>query len=112
MLSQVRSPFLVICVLLNGLLCAKPQAQGGDCRGALHDLQGLKVGMARRDLERFFVVAGGMTFRNHTSYVYRDCEYLRVDVDFKIDDQAVSAFSTEDKITGMSQIMVAYPTKD
>src|ERR1700758_5355430 len=98
----VRSLLLVICVLLNGPSYARSQPQGVDCRTctvverALHDLQGVKVGMARRDLERYFVVAGGMTFRNHTSYVYRDCEYLRIDVDFKVEDQGASGPSPED----------------
>jgi len=119
MSSRVKSLLLLaVCVLLNFPLNAHPQAQGSDCRScsvverALRDFQGIKVGMARREVERFFVVAGGMTFRNHTSYVYRDCEFLRVDVDFKADPETESALSPDDKITGTSQIVVAYPAKD
>ena len=118
MSSRVKSLFLAVCFLLNFQSNVKSQAQGGDCHScsvverALNDFQGIKVGMARRDVEKFFVVAGGMTFRNHTSYVYRDCEYLRVDVDFEANRETENAFSPDDKITGTSQIVVAYPAKD
>jgi hypothetical protein len=118
MSSRVKSLLLAVCVVFNFPSKAQPQPQGSDCRScsvverALGDLQGVKIGMARRDMERFFVVAGGMTFRNHTSYVYRDCEYLKVDVDFKADPEAENAFSPDDKIIGISQIVIAYPAKD
>jgi hypothetical protein len=120
MSSGVKSLLLLaVCFLLNFPSSnAQSQPQGTDCRSctvverALRDFQGIKVGMSRRDIERFFVVAGGMTFRNHTSYVYRDCEYLRVDVDFKPDTETENTFSPDDKITATSQITVSYPAKD
>ena len=118
MSNRVKALLLGVCVLLNFSLNARSQSQKSDCSScsvverALRDLQGIKAGMSRRDIERFFVVASGMTFRDHTSYIYRDCEYLKVDVDFKLDTETENAFSPKDKITATSQITVAYPAKD
>jgi hypothetical protein len=118
MLNRARSLLLLCCVLVNWPSLVQPQSQGGDCRScsvverALRDLQSVKIGMNRRELEKYFVVAGGMTFRDHTSYVYRDCEYLKVDVDFELDAQSGNRFSPEDKISAMSQIVAVYPAKD
>ena len=117
MSNRVKS-LLALFVLLNFPSTAQLQPQASDCRScsvverALRDFQGVKVGMARRDIERFFAVAGGMTFRTHTRYVYRDCEYLKIEVDFKTDPKTENAFSPDDKIIGISEIVVAYPVMD
>jgi hypothetical protein len=38
--------------------------------------------MTRRDLEEMFVSDGGMSTRDRQTYVFRDCPYIKVDVEF------------------------------
>ena len=79
---------------------------------ALHDLQQAKVGAKREDLEKYFTPAGGVVFRNHTDYVYRKCDYLKIEVDFKADPAVEREFSPNDVITSVSRLFVAYPSRD
>ncbi len=80
---------------------------------ALNELQQIKVGMTRKQLEQTnFVLAGGMLFRNHTNYMYRNCEYLNVDVDFNLDSSVEREFSPNDTITKISKLYVTYPPRD
>jgi hypothetical protein len=113
--------YVVAVVLLCGLAAwpggALPQATG-DCSScavaeqALHDLESLKVGMRRADVERFFIRAGGMTFRDRTDYVYRKCEYLKIQVAFSADPGVQRGLSSADTITDVSRLSVAYPSRD
>lgn len=80
---------------------------------ALKDIQNLKIGMTRKDIESHnFVVAGGLTFRDHTAYVYRGCEYIHLEVDFSLDPAISQDMSPKDIIVGFSKLTLDYPAKD
>ncbi len=68
--------------------------------------------MSRSDLERYFVMSGGMAFRDHTNYVYRKCGYIRVEVDFSPDPAVEREFSPNDVVTKTSKLFIDYPSKD
>jgi hypothetical protein len=114
--------YVVAVVLLCGLAAwpsgAHPQATDGECSScaiaeqALHDLESIKVGMRRADVERFFIRAGGMTFRDRTDYVYQKCEYLKIQVSFTADPAVQRGLSSADTITDVSQLAVAHPSRD
>lgn len=80
---------------------------------ALKDAQNLKVGMTRKDIESHnFVIAGGATFRDHAAYVYKGCEYIKLEVDFKPDPTIERDVSPRDIIAGLSKLTLDYPAKD
>lgn len=80
---------------------------------ALKDLQSLKVGMARKDIAAHnFVMSGGMLFRDRTAYIYQDCEYIKLEIEFTLDPAVDQAFSDKDTIKGVSKLALDYPVKD
>jgi hypothetical protein len=50
---------------------------------SLKEIQRVKVGMTRDDLLRVFKEEGGISNRMWRRYVYRDCPYIKVDVEFE-----------------------------
>jgi hypothetical protein len=49
----------------------------------LKEIQSIKVGMNRIDLLKVFKEEGGVSTRISRRYTYRDCPYIRVDVEFE-----------------------------
>jgi|SRR5215216_3367036 len=50
---------------------------------SLKEIESVKVGMTRVDLLRVFKEEGGISTRTWRRYVYRDCSYIKVDVEFE-----------------------------
>jgi hypothetical protein len=50
---------------------------------SLKEIESVKVGMTRADLLRVFKEEGGISTRTWRRYVYRDCSYIKVDVEFE-----------------------------
>ena len=50
---------------------------------SLKEIEGIKVGMTRFDLLRVFKEEGGISTRTLRRYRYRDCPYIKVDVEFE-----------------------------
>jgi len=55
---------------------------GLDIANVLKQCQTIKPGMTRGDLSKIFSTEGGLSTVTHRSYVYVDCPYVKVDVDF------------------------------
>jgi len=72
----------------------------------------LKPGMTRAEVEKIFHIAGGMTFRGRTTYVYPKCEYITVDVEFEPDRGYKSEFSATDVVKKVGQLYIRYPAYD
>ncbi len=53
---------------------------------ALTECQKIKPGMTRAELLKEFITEGGLSTAAHRTYVYRDCPYIKVDVDFTPSD--------------------------
>ena len=79
---------------------------------ALTDFGNLKTGMSRQDIERSFVLDGGMNFRNHSYYVYSKCDLIRVEVTFEPDTTVKDGFSPRDRVTQLSKLYLGFPSKD
>jgi len=43
----------------------------------------IKPGMTRADVLRVFTTEGGLSNRRHRTYVYKECPYIKVTVEFK-----------------------------
>lgn len=50
---------------------------------SLKEIESVKAGMTRLDLLRVFKEEGGISTRTSRRYVYRDCPYIKVDVEFE-----------------------------
>ena len=67
----------------------------------------IKPGMTRSDLLRVFTTEGGLSTRTHRTYVLKQCQTIKVDVEFSI-----SANEAEDKITHISKPYLDYGIYD
>ena len=50
---------------------------------SLKKMQSVKIGMCREDLLKVFKEEGGISTRTWRRYVYRECPYIKVDVEFE-----------------------------
>jgi hypothetical protein len=50
---------------------------------SLREMQTIKVGMTRAQLTKVFTTEGGLSTRTWRRYAYRECPYIKVDVDFR-----------------------------
>lgn len=50
---------------------------------SLKEIESIKVGMTRVDLLKVFKEEGGISTRTWRRYAYRDCPYIKVDVEFE-----------------------------
>ena len=50
---------------------------------SLKEIESVKVGMTRVDLLKVFKEEGGISTRTRRRYAYRDCPYIKVDVEFE-----------------------------
>jgi len=46
------------------------------------ECESIRPGMTRAELSKVFSTEGGISTVTHRTYVYRDCPYIKVDVDF------------------------------
>jgi len=73
----------------------------------------LNLGMLRKDVEQAFKDDGGPQFREHSRYVYRECEYIKMELDFSTGANGIqNADATRDTITRKSKLFLDYPVKD
>jgi hypothetical protein len=116
--SITLSGVLVVCAVAAASLATEqlsPTETKSCCevvRNALQDFQRVKVGMTRKDVEKYFVQDGGMNFRGRTFYVYRKCDYIKLTVSFTPDPSVDPGFSPNDTITELSRLIIDYPTRD
>jgi hypothetical protein len=79
---------------------------------ALKNSQQIGAGVPRREVERYFERDGGAQFPSSTRYVYAQCRYLRIDVEFETKGVAGQLFSPDDLVVKTSRLYVDSPTKD
>lgn len=107
---------IVFCVLPMQTTPAQPEQRTCSCsviERALKDAQSVKLGMMRKDVEAHnFVVSGGMVVRDRTAYVYKDCEYIKLEIEFNPDPAVARDFSPKDVITNISKLTLDYPVMD
>ena len=80
---------------------------------SLTDMQGIKVGMTRAEMLKVFMEEGGISNRHWRRYVYRNCGYIKVDVEFAAANNPDSHDeSPEDRITKISQPFLEWSIRD
>lgn len=107
---------ITISALPQPLANAQTRQECSSCsviERALKDLQSLKVGMVRKDIAGHnFVMSGGMLFRDRTAYTHKDCQYIKLEIEFTLDSAVDQAFSDRDTIKGVSKLTLDYPVTD
>jgi hypothetical protein len=75
----------------------------------LKQIDSIHSGITRKDLTLIFRMDGGLSMRTQSTYVYKDCPYIKVDVVFSpigpMDDD-------EDRVLSISRPYLAFPTRD
>ena len=61
----------------------KPESHPEWIARSLKNMQSVKVGMTRKELLEVFKEEGGISTRTWRRYVYRECPYIKVDVEFR-----------------------------
>jgi hypothetical protein len=104
--------FCVILLLGSWVILPAPGQSSEHVQWVEHSLlvmQSVKPGMTRADVEKIFVREGGWSTRIQRTYVYRECPYFRVAVEF---EPAPGAQEQEDKITSISKPVLDWPRSD
>jgi hypothetical protein len=82
----------------------------------LRSISTIKPGMTRKDLFTILTEEGGISTRTRKTYVYKDCPYIKVDVEFSPADNDANpdalAENSEDKILKMSRPYLEYSHMD
>lgn len=81
---------------------------------SLKEIETVKVGMTRADLLRVFQEEGGISTRTWRRYVYRDCPYIKVDVEFEPVGEAKNKLNEDpkDKIVKISKPFLEWSIMD
>ena len=86
-IASVITAALFVLVLTISILSAQtPQKSQGQTEwiaSSLREMQKIKVGMTRADLLKVFTTEGGLSTGLNRTYVYRDCSYIKVDIEFE-----------------------------
>jgi hypothetical protein len=82
--SMIMASFFVPLLTISILSAQSPQkSQTEWIANSLKEMQKIKVGMTRADLLKVFTTEGGISSSLNRRYVYRECPYIKVDVEFE-----------------------------
>ena len=81
-------------------------------RQSLAEMQKIKKGMTRADMERLFVPDGGLQVYGATRYVYRECPFFKVDVEFERAPNSPRSGGPRDRIVKISKPYLEQPDDD
>jgi hypothetical protein len=84
--SKIVTSLLILLLTISILPAQssqKSQSQREWIASSLKEMQKIKVGMKRADLLKVFTTEGGLATGLNRTYVYRDCSYIKVDVEFE-----------------------------
>ncbi len=79
---------------------------------ALHAAERIKVGASRSEVERDFILDGGVTFRDESVYTFRNCPYLKLKIRFDRDKSKQSDLTMNDIVATISRLYVEWPHGD
>lgn len=85
---------------------------GLDIAAALKECQTVKAGTTRAELSQVFTTEGGLSTATHRTYVYRDCPYIKVDVDFAASAPKQDGERPTDVVTRLSKPYLQWSIAD
>src|SRR5690242_11716710 len=80
----------------------------------MDSIQTIKPGMTREDLLKVFTTEGGLSFRLRRTYVYKECPYIKVTVEFEAAENPNDGLTEmpSDKIVKVSAPFLQYSVAD
>ena len=89
-MRKVSLVLLATSIAIGLAILAKSAPQSKASRGhsewvakSLEEMETIKIGMTRAELLKVFTVEGGLSTREWRQYVYRECPYIKVAVEFE-----------------------------
>jgi hypothetical protein len=113
--ASITAASLLVLLLTTSTVPAQspPESQSPTewIANSLKEIQKIKVGMTRGDLLKVFTTEGGLSTGLTRTFVYRECPYIKVDVEFKpvgrparnADGRVTLVESKEDVISNISK---------
>ena len=86
LISIALASFLALLLTTSTAPAQSPQKSQAPTEwiaNSLKEIQKIKVGMTRADLLKVFTTEGGLSAGLTRTYVYRECFYIKVDVEFE-----------------------------
>jgi hypothetical protein len=119
-MRKISLAFLSISIVAGLTVFARTGAQSSDVKThsewiaqSVKEMETIKVGMTRADLLRVFREEGGLSTRTQRQYVYRECLYIKVAVEFEpVETTAVLPENGQDKIVKISQPFIEWSVLD
>ena len=119
-MRKISLTILAISLVVGLTVFAGSGAQAQDAKAhsewiaeSLREMETIKVGMTRADLLRVFREEGGLSTRTQRQYVYRECPYIKVAVEFEpVETTAVLPENGKDKIVKISQPFIEWSVID
>jgi len=111
---KMKTPTLLISLVLISICCflflpssASSQMETHQewIAKSLKEIETVKVGMTRAELMKVFSTEGGLSTRTQQRFVYRECPYIKVDVEFEAvgEPKNQTLLQPEDKIKKISK---------
>jgi hypothetical protein len=121
--SRIVASLFALLLATSSLVAQSPQkaqSQTEWIAGSLKAIEKIKVGMTRADLLKLFTTEGGLSTGLKRTYVYRDCPYIKVDVEFEpagrpardADGRVTLVEAAEDVIKEISRPYLAWMVAD
>ena len=110
-MRKISLTFLAVSLVAGFAVFVKPAARSQDPKThsewvaqSLREMETIKVGMTRADLLRVFREEGGLSTRTQRQYVYRECLYIKVAVEFEpVETTGTLSENGKDKIVKISR---------
>ena len=121
--SMITASLFVLLLTVSIVPAHRPQKSQRQTEwiaSRLKEMQQIKVGMTRADLLKVFTTEGGLSTGLNRTYVYRECPYIKVDVEFEAvgrpardaDGRVTLVEANEDVITKISKPYLEWMTLD
>ena len=119
-MRKISLALLAISIVAGLTVFARSGVQSHDAKihsewiaQSLKEMETIKVGMTRADLLKVFREEGGLSTRTQRQYVYRECLYIKVAVEFEpVDTTAALPENGKDKIVKISQPFIEWSVID
>ena len=85
---------------------------GKDIAKVLKECESIKPGMTRAELAKFFSTEGGLSTVTHRTYIYQDCPFIKVEVEFAPSAPKQDVQKPTDIITNISRPFLEWSIAD
>jgi|SRR5882724_7148237 len=119
-MRKIGLTFLAISIVASFTVFAQSDAQVQSAKShsewiaqSIREMETIKVGMTRADLLKVFTEEGGLSTRTQRQYVYRECLYIKVAVEFEpVETKEILPENGKDKIVRISKPFIEWSVID